>query len=364
MKTIFIAHSWTDVSLNIQTKKVAEKLSEQYRVVFFTQARIGKKEVQINERLTVKEWPHKRPSKIADVLFFIKNVLVYKPETIVVHFGATNVTMFIAALLGVKNRVCWMHTLSGQIFLDVKNETEANAILNRRIKAYKRSTNIVVQNSAGYTDALTNYGIPEKKLKLIYNGLEDPLKQDYTKQSNLEFAYVGRIDFSKGVDILIRAFAVVLKQYPQAKLKIAGKGAEENSMKDLCAALGIANAVNFAGWLSDYNDIYSFIKDAYCLVVPSRLDNFPTVVLEALACKTPVIAANVGGIPDMIKNEEGGYLFENENVNELADKMMNMVADQQFWQNQCMLARQRFLQNFSMQKHVTEVEHYISSLNK
>lgn len=363
MKTIFIAHSYTDVSLNIQTKEVAKKLSQQYNVVFLTQARVGKKELKINPQLTVKEWPNKRPTKVADVLFLIKNIIKYKPQTIVVHFGATNVTMMVAKFLGVKNRVCWMHTLSGQIYLDVKNEQEAKAILDRRIKAYQRATHIVVQNTAGYKDANANYFVPEDKLKLIYNGLEDPLKQPYTKTETIEFAYVGRIDFSKGVDVLIKAFEVVLKHYPQAKLKLAGKGAEEEALKNLCKELDIAHAVKFAGWIGNYNDVFEFIKQAYALIVPSRLDNFPTVVLEAMACKTPVIAANVGGIPDMIKEEEGGYLFENEKVEELAQKMMLLAGNQTLWQEQCNKARERFLQNFSMQKHIEEVEKYITSLN-
>lgn len=363
MKTIFIAHSWTDVSVNIQTKEVAKRLSEKFNVIFFTQARIGQKEIKINNNLTIKEWPHKRPSKLADIFFLLKNIFKYHPQTIIVHFGATNMVMLVAFFLRIKNRVCWLHTLSGQIFLDVKNTKDALTILNKRIRAYKRATNVVVLNSAGYTDAIKNYKIQEKKIKLIYNGIKDPLEKNYIKDNNLVFSYLGRLDHSKGVDILLNAFKMVLQKYPTACLVLAGKGDEEISLKNLSKELNIDYAVKFAGWISDYKQVFEYFKQAYTLIVPSRLDNFPTVVLEAMACKTPVIAAKVGGIPDMIKEAEGGYLFEKENAEELAQKIMLLAGNPTLWQEQCNKARERFLQNFSMQKHITEVEQYITSLN-
>jgi glycosyltransferase involved in cell wall biosynthesis len=363
MKKLFFAHSWTDVSLNIQTKKAAIKLSEHNKVVFFTQSRIGVKKEQFNDNLLVLEWPHKRPSKIQDVLFFIWEIIKHRPDTIIVHFGATNMAMMICKWLGVKNRVCWMHTLAGQIYLDVKNDEKASQIIQKRITAYKRATHIVVQNKAGWKDAVDSYKIDQQKLKLIYNGIEDPLPNDYNKSELIEFGYIGRLDYSKGVDVLLRVIAKLKTSYPNIKLKIAGKGAEDKTLRQLAKDLGIVEQVNFIGWLTNYADVKEFIKDAYALVVPSRLDNFPTVVLEALACKTVVIASNVGGIPDMVVNEQGGYLFENENEEELQTVMSKLIENKDLWKQQSILARERFLQNFSMEKHVREVEHYITSLN-
>ena len=74
IRKVFIAQSWSDISLNFQTTQLALKLSETKEVVFLTQSRIGHHAIRINPKLTVMEWPNKRPNSLRDFFFICKEI--------------------------------------------------------------------------------------------------------------------------------------------------------------------------------------------------------------------------------------------------------------------------------------------------
>src|SRR4051794_14153909 len=100
LEKIFIAHSWGDAGVNIQTKAVAKKLSETKKVLFISQSRLRQAELKINDKLNVVEWPNKRPNGLKDLIFICKKIIYERPDVFIVHFGATNISMMAAWLLG------------------------------------------------------------------------------------------------------------------------------------------------------------------------------------------------------------------------------------------------------------------------
>src|SRR6476661_9613313 len=171
IRKIFIAHSWSDVGINMQTKAVAKKFSETSKVMYLTQARTGKPELNVNDNLIVAEWPNKRPNSVKDFFFICKKIIREKPDVFIAHFGATNVSMIAAWLLRVRYRICWIHTMTEQINFDVKEKAKADKIIKRRKRIYALVTHVVVLNEYGRSDATINYLIPEKKIFKIYNGI-------------------------------------------------------------------------------------------------------------------------------------------------------------------------------------------------
>jgi len=362
IKKVFIAHSWSDVGLNIQTKAVTKKLSETVDVLFISQARIGQDKIIVNNRLTVLQWPNKRPNQLEDFLFLIKQIRKKKPEILIVHFGATNICMLAAWLLNVRYRVCWMHTLTRQYYLDTqKTSTAKLAIFFRKI-AYRLATHVIVQNEHGTRDAIEGYNINSKKIFKIYNGINASIFEN-NKNVCMSIRYCGRLDNSKGVDILIKAFAKIYQKNKNVVLGIAGKGSEEGNIKAVVREEKLEDVVKFLGFLSEYQAATKFISDAYCLVVPSRTDNFPTVILEALSAGVPVIATRVGGVTEMIEDGKEGYLVESENVEALADAITRMVEDTTRRNRMAQQARITFAEKFSMEKHVENVVSFLNGLN-
>ncbi len=139
-------------------------------------------------------------------------------------------------------------------------------------------------------------GEPACDMRIIPNGLYpfefyEPMLADDTA----DFVFVGELRGLKGVDILLEALASDQTVYP-ARAVIVGTGPDEEKLKGLARKLGLAGKVMFAG----PQPARTAFARGRCVVVPSRAESFPYIVLEAAAAQMPLIATNVGGIPEIV----------------------------------------------------------------
>lgn len=110
-----------------------------------------------------------------------------------------------------------------------------------------------------------------------------------------------------GNEIALRAFARVLVRYPDAHLSIAGTGPQADELSALARDLGVADRTRFTGRL-DRDQMAALYRDADLMLNPSRVDNMPNSVLEALASGLPVVSTDVGGIPYIVKHRHTAML--------------------------------------------------------
>ncbi len=138
--------------------------------------------------------------------------------------------------------------------------------------------------------------------------------------------YAGRLSHEKGVDVLLRAFVTVHTRYPAAHLVIVGEGNRTAELRQLATDLGIADAVQWHGW-QPMESLAAWYSAADVLVVPSRSEPLGRVVMEAMACATPVVGSRVGGIPDMVRPGDTGWLVPVEDTAALADALTAVLDD-------------------------------------
>lgn len=131
----------------------------------------------------------------------------------------------------------------------------------------------------------------------------------------------------KGVDILIKALPMVTKSIPNLSVCIGGSGPQENELKSLVKKLHLDKHVKFLGFISE-EDKYQYYKACKLVVVPSRWDCQPFAPLDAAASGKPVIASRIGGIQDTVEDRKTGLLFEPENTDDLADKIVTLLKDE------------------------------------
>ena len=173
----------------------------------------------------------------------------------------------------------------------------------------------------------------KKKIVTILNGYDAQkfYRKKYNKNKVLNnlginkkykkiVCFSGRLAQNKGIDILLRAAKIYEKE--NILTIIAGYGDEYNNLNSLKEEIGLKNVV-FVGH-KDANALREIYNISDVCAVPSRQEAFGLVALESIACGTPVVASNQGGIPDFV-NEEVGILVEKENVEQLAVAILKII---------------------------------------
>jgi glycosyltransferase involved in cell wall biosynthesis len=134
------------------------------------------------------------------------------------------------------------------------------------------------------------------------------------------FLYIGRLLFEKGLDTLIRAVTAL----GRGELWIVGEGPVEGELRALAEGLG-SGRVHFKGYRSG-DELKRILSGAQFVVLPSRwYENLPFSIMEAFACGKPVVASNVGGIPEMVEDGVNGFLFPVGDVEALAGRIGMML---------------------------------------
>lgn len=152
--------------------------------------------------------------------------------------------------------------------------------------------------------------------------------------------FVGRIDPIKGIDSLIKALAFLKLREPdlskRLKLMIVGGGSSEEDpeslrLKKIASRLGAENSIIFAGPREQYL-LPAYYCAAEVTVLPSRYESFGMVALEAMACGSPVIATDVGGLPSIVKDGLTGYIVAGDDWRALAGKIALVMRDEKLRQ--------------------------------
>jgi glycosyltransferase involved in cell wall biosynthesis len=139
--------------------------------------------------------------------------------------------------------------------------------------------------------------------------------------------YVGRIKKYKSVDHLLRAFAIVLKVMPEARLVIIGEGDGRPAFERLSHDLQINHATRFTGFLPSEEKV-RLLNQMQVVVNTSAKEGWGLTVTEANACGAPAVASDVPGLRDAVKDGETGLLYEYGNIEQLAEKILLLLRDE------------------------------------
>lgn len=196
--------------------------------------------------------------------------------------------------------------------------------------------------------------VPEiiSRSSVVYNGLEVPsLPPEPLPFDPPRLLFLGRLYPEKGVDIILTAFASVVRRFPEARLIIAGDGPERTRLENQAYALGLTNSVEFIGEL-DNDKVPSVINNSTVVVMASRHESFPLVALEAALMARPVVATRVGGLPELVIHSHTGLLVEQENTNAMAAAIRYLLDHPQFAVKMGQTAKTRVQKEFAWKQHV------------
>ena len=179
--------------------------------------------------------------------------------------------------------------------------------------------------------------INSKKLITIHNGIDDVCDLTEKSSSDLKkelgipinhpvICTISHMEEHKGLKYLLEAASLLLQSKNDVSFLLVGEGVLKKELKILCADLKIEKNVIFAGEQSDISEILS-LSDIF--VLPSLREGLPLTILEAMACGKPVIATNVGGIPEIVKDGENGILVYPKDPETLYMAMNELLGDRE-----------------------------------
>jgi len=204
--------------------------------------------------------------------------------------------------------------------------------------------------------------ISSSKLVTIYNAVDitsvKPLQVEAKNKLIQELSIAGfqpiigtvaRLTTQKGIPYLLKAFQFILKDFPDCCLLIIGHGSQKQELEALSEKLGISSNVKFLGFREDANEIMN-LMDVF--VLSSLWEGLPLTILEAQALGKPVVATNISGTKEIIKDKETGFLIPPKNQESLASSVKLLLQNPEMRKEFGNKGREFVTENFSLVKMV------------
>jgi glycosyltransferase involved in cell wall biosynthesis len=220
-------------------------------------------------------------------------------------------------------------------------------------------------------DAMIRFGVSEGKIDLIYNAINiqnftiSGDKKYWTEKLGLPQDAIlcvaaGRLSWAKGHEVLIRAIQQLAEDFARVHCLIAGDGEMRDSLENDIQKFGLRGRVILIGHLSR-PDVLSLIKAADIFVMPSRTEGTPIALLEAAVLRRPILASRVGGVPELIRDEEEGLLVPADQPSALAKSLRRLIQDKGLAERLTENAYRKVVTEFSLD---AQADFTVQSYNK
>ncbi|HPS74620.1 MAG TPA: glycosyltransferase family 4 protein [Bacteroidales bacterium] len=210
--------------------------------------------------------------------------------------------------------------------------------------------------------------LPRRSHFTIYNAIdpeeirqivssEDPVKTggQSAPEHGLVIGAVSRLRHEKGMDILLKSFALLLPRFPGIRLKIVGDGPDRETLHNLAGELFISGVITWTGEIPRKEAIRQ-MQSMDMVVIPSRFEGFGLVAAESMACGKSVIASNTGGLPEIIDDRETGWLAPPEDPVALAEALTELIDNPALREKLGAAGRRRVGEKFSFTTFARQIE--------
>lgn len=233
----------------------------------------------------------------------------------------------------------YLYLASFFINKDIKLIFTEHSISNRRRKyfifkildflVYNRYHKIICVSDRVRESLIEWIPIIKSKVVVINNGVPILNNSVNVKQNKIyDILFMGRLEKIKGLDVLLNAMKIIVEKSYNLKLAIVGHGSLKNYLVNLTKMLKIENNIIF---INSVHNIKSIMEISKLLVLPSKYEGLPMIVLEAMSNNIPVISTKVGGITELIKDKYNGILVEPNNPEDLANAILTLLYDERLY---------------------------------
>jgi teichuronic acid biosynthesis glycosyltransferase TuaC len=300
---------------------------------------------------------------------FIKNLIKKKKFDIVL--GHNLLPDGIAA--GRLAKIFKLLSVTWCIGTDINDFAEYSFINHYLTKKCLEESHLVLTTSNALENKINRFSNKSINVRTFYRGIDIsnfqnlPAKESLMRDLQLNFQrryilFVGRIIYDKGIYELAEAFNIIALKYSDIHLIMIGEEIEKENLINKFAE-GISVRVHFKGIIL-YKEVAHYMKIAELLVLPTWAEGLPNVVMEAMAVGLPVVATDVGGIPEVLENEVTGLSVPAKNAEKLAEAIVRMIEDKNLRET-CMRNAKELIHNqFDVKKNALQLVKLLETLRR
>ena len=273
----------------------------------------------------------------------------YGPEVAHVQYMAPGaIPILLLRLLGIRQIVATAHT-AADIYPSLR---QVHFIQQHCVRAFTCITERAERSFFGTSLLYSEQTVLKKRNHFtIYNALPAGIsisRQTKSKDKPLTIGVVSRLEYIKGMDLVVPAFTLVKARHPEMQLLIVGGGSLRKQMEEQVHKARLEETVEFAG-RQPQEKLSSYYDRIDILLMPSRSEGFGLTAIEGMARGCVVVAARTGGLPEVVRDGEMGLLHEPEQVKDLAAQINKLIKQPALWK-QFSNEATTYIQRFSFER--------------
>lgn len=328
--------------------KLLKTLAYRRYTIFYLNRGVTPEGYSNESDVCIIKWGSIKEKRGKDFLSLLSQIRRLRPTCVISCFDAINKLTFLSWLLGVKHRIILHNHTQVMNRVDSKKPSLIYKLYHYWTKLNYRLATKVIAVSNGSVDDMKKYFTKSKPLTTITHLMEDPQQRylpDIPEQSGFYITFIGRLETSKDQFVAIRALSLILPTFPDLQLKILGDGSKKDELIAYTEQYGVSQNCQFFGY-RDHNTIFSVLKHSRLNLCTSIDEAFGLVNIEALGMGVPIIGTNVGGIKDIIKEGYNGYLIDIGDEEQLGNRMLKILNDNDHQRNLSKQARKDFEEHY------------------
>lgn len=285
----------------------------------------------------------------------VRRIIAAEAPDCVLSHGFNGHLVSLVGCMGQGRRIVRLASYHGSYHATTKARKLVEPVYNGFTHWYLRNRATGILNVAQYcADFLAAHGVPADKLAVVHNGIPDFQADPGARESirsewgfgpeHMLIGVASRLDPVKGLEYLVRAFAGIARDYPAARLVLMGDGTVRADLEAQASALGVRERVLFAGMRSDVPRCLTAL-DVFAL--PSLAEYHSIGLLEAMRAGLPIVATDVGGNTESVRDGQEGLIVRPADAAELQSALARLLGDVALRDRLRVAARDRFVAEFT-----------------
>jgi glycosyltransferase involved in cell wall biosynthesis len=301
-------------------------------------------------KVTSEDWLTRKFEVLRNAWAFRSMVRAFEPDIVHIHYIPNDI-INVLWYWGMKNLIVspWGSDIINDRLAEIERASFYRRFLFRQGRVITATSHFLADVTRHYTD---------KKVHVVPFGVDCQAffpTERINMTSAVTLGFVKHLEVEYGPEYLIRAMGLIVDRHPQTRLLMAGSGDLHGRLEELTGQLGLTRNISFLGAI-EHHQVPELLRSVDIFVMPSIREEFGVAAVEAQAMEIPVVATRIGGVPEVVLDEETGILVEPGNSEQLAQAILTLIEDPALRRQMGKRGRRHVLANYRWEDNAAMME--------